>query len=973
MQEALLLVFVITILMLILVYIYTSKEGFFDATSDAAMSQASLIVDRQKQYGNVGVSLVAAGNSGVIGTTATPLTTTPTPAIATGSTITHPLNTEPTGLFAHIQRCEAIKTMDCSAFDDPAFSLNCGVCLDIGTNSAGASIPGGGLVVLDDDKQIAKQNQVSDFMPSYIPTVGFCPAGKLVTTRDECVKLKKQLECQKNQSFDLPGCSQCYSDGSYSIVDPVANPGVIAGHGIITIVGNGVLTINEQGFAPVTNITLNASTPYQYSVQGNEGSSVGLLVNPPSSSGPVSSSNAKAKLTTPVFIAGFISDATFKGEFEMDLMEITLNDRVTGRKPRASGSVNVKGVQVTKMAPGFGQKTMSLVTTIPFTFVDTTTQEAYLCQNGPFVTKPSSVQVLQSDPCYSKGSGPGNYSLECLQNIWLSNGCTQSGKYYPGDASSASLLMSNPDGSFRTSNTIANIIYTNALISSTGITPDGKSARLQEWSDASVFCTGVAITNPCEGPEKNSGPLSEECITYLWKNMGANNSLGATYTAPGGTSLFGGTTIPQFCQAGGTLSPVDQNNNSRSDVVEWWQTKGGVDAVKKIMSNLYIAANAQSSTDEQRMPFFTQCYGPLKLAAQAVGPPAPPPPPPAPPPPPPREKLKNTIIIANGSPILDLRRNEWVQMPPPTYENLKSGWSNQARIKFVISNGTQLLAGGTNTTDGAKLVSSFDGDKWVSAAGLDGYGGSASSFNTAIWSGSRWIASCVNYSKNYITETFSSSDGQNWTEMKIGNFSNHTGIAGTDQLLVSAGMNVNHYGQPATQHSTDGGKTWTVSQSSKSFFGGNGGLMCIAYNGSLFVAGGCENANGGPAIILYSSDGINWNRANISPCPGGRIWSIASNGSQWVGTTQYEGTVFSSDGINWVGLYGFLIRATYGVSKLINLPIDGSQHAVHFSGPDAYGNQFFMSTTEGIACSQNGLYWTGIILPVPNTGVLFMT
>jgi len=615
MREALLLlILVIVILTVSLVYNCRNKEGFFNASE-----LSTFITDRQKQFGSIGLPLLATDKSGAIGTTATPITNTSPSLISNES---HPLNNKRVGLFANINTCESVKTMDCSAFDDPEFSLNCGLCLDIGTNSENAAIPGGGLVVLDDAKKIARTSKVTTFLPNYIPAVGFCPAGKLVTTKAECIKLKRQFECQKNQSFDLPGCAQCYSNGSYSIVDETESPGLIAGHGILTLVGNGLLTINEQGFAPVTNITLNPNTPYKYSVQGNEGNTVVLLVNPNQNTS--SSSNSSSKM---IYIAGYISEATFKGEFEKDIKDIILTDRATGRKPRTTGSVDINDISVIKIAPGFGQTTMALVATIPFTFVDTTSQEAYLCDNGPFITKPSSVQVLQSDPCYSKGSGPGKYNLECLQNIWLSNGCTQSGKNYPNDASTASILMANEDGSFRTSNEISNYIYSKALIASTGITSSGQKARLQELSDASVFCTGVEVKNPCENPEKSSGPLSADCLSYLWANLGAENPLGATYTNSAGTSLTKDDKTLQFCQRTGTLSPVDENNNVRPEVVAFWQSQGGVDAVKKIMSNLYASANSPSSTDEQRLPFFIKCYGNIKLAEQAVSP-APPRPPP---------------------------------------------------------------------------------------------------------------------------------------------------------------------------------------------------------------------------------------------------------------------------------------------------------------------------------------------------------
>ena len=1099
MQEALLLVFLIAILTLFLVHIYTKQEGFFDSSSSTA-AQAAYVTSQQSQYGNIGLSLLTAGNVGALGSSATPQTTTVKSGVA------HPLDTEPTGLFANIQTCEAIQTMDCSAFDNPEFSLNCGICLDVGTNSAGASIPGGGLVVLDEDKQVARQTQTSNFLTKYVPTVGFCPAGKLVTTKEECLKLQRQLQCQKNQSFDLPGCAQCYSDGSYSIVDPSTNPGVVVGSGTISLVGNGKLTISEQGFAPISNIALSPTTPYSYSIQGREGNSIGFVVT------------AAANSATAIYIAGYVSGDTFKGEFDMDLRGITLTDNVTGRKPRAFGSMTVDSNPVTKMAPGFGEKTMSLVATVPFSFVDTTTQEAYLCQNGPFVTKASSVQILQSDPCYAKGSGPGNYSLDCLQNIWLSNGCTQSGKYYPADSSSASLLMSNPDGSFRTSNDIANLVYTQALVSSTGIDSTGKSANLQTWSDASLFCTGTPITNPCEGPTKTSGPLSGECITYLWKNMGADTTIGPTYpSVVGGSSLFTSSTIPQFCQVGGTLSPVDTNGNLVSSVVEWWQTQGGVDSVKKIMSNLYVAANTEGSPDNVRMPFFAQCYGPLALAAQPVAPP--PPPPKVYTCPSPTTKLvsrpfipkQNTILATNvqvfsdytfamnitpkgpvdgwasifhmttgqdsgpfgsralaiwfypgstnklavhidhstqpgwaarvsdqagltvpfvigktslfvitcnrsdititvdgktyGSFTHDGQRyrgkvtlygsNPWwpasncsvenicygsipYSSPSPiiTQDQLSSGmilvggpggmrYSNDgttwapcgqnvfpsslaSKVEFiakVFTGRTSYYLAGGSSSSGARLAVSEDGITWREVNSFNNYGGPSSSFNSLIYTGNSYIMLCTNVSKNYAREIFYSYDGS-WSQMQVGDTPYVSQITKGNSVLVAvcAGVNMNFQkDQHGIYYSRDDGNSWTAASSIDSFFTG-GNLECVGFNGRHFVAGGCTGAGGGPPILLYSSDGISWNRATAPGGINGRIFAIANNGNAWLGAAQYDGLVYSTDSVNWTRCYNSeLGYATSGINSI-----------------RWYKNAWYVTVTEGLITSRDGINWSRV-------------
>ena len=601
MQIALLLVFLGTIALVLLCYAYSVKDGFLGSES-AGSTLSDFVADRQAQFGGPGLLLVKGKNDGLLGESASNILNPP------NDDETVPLHNAPTGLFAITNTCEAIKTMDCSAFDNPNFSLNCGICLDIGKNSKGAAIPGGGLVVLADDKNVSRQTKTSNFMPTYTPTseLAFCPAGKLVSTKAECQALQRKLLCQKNKSFDLAGCSQCYTGGNYEIVDPVKSPGIITGHGTLYLVGSGNLTIQESGFGGVTK-TLSPSMPYSYSIRGNEGDRIRLAVT--------STSNDSS-----CFIAGYIFGETFSGEFTHDLRKIIISDETTGRKPRSSGKLNVNDTPVSKMSPGFGEKNMALIGTVPFSFVDTVSEEASLCRDGPYSTLASSAVT---DPCYANGAGPGNYNLECLQNIWMSNGCTQSGAAYPGSNSNASKLMVNLDGTLRTSNDIADYIYNKALVTYTGMNQYGQQESLTSWSSASVFCTGKPIESPCEGPTKSTGPLSANCIVYLWKNEGSTNSLGPTYSSIG-HSLSGTSPVPQFCQATGSVSPIDSNGKINNINVTYWQGQGGVDSVKNMMSNIYKEANSPSLSDDKRLPYLSQCYGITKIASRPVAPPPPP-------------------------------------------------------------------------------------------------------------------------------------------------------------------------------------------------------------------------------------------------------------------------------------------------------------------------------------------------------------
>lgn len=607
MRVALLLLFLVILIFVVFLNLQFRRDGFQNSHLD-------FVTRQQKQYGNVGISLLTAKNDGALGISANKYLNT------FGEPGNHPLKDKRDGLWAIIDTCEAIKTVDCSAFDDPAFNLNCGICLDIGKNSERVPTTGG-LVLLDKDKQLQHARKHSNFLPEYVPTIGFCPAGKLVSTKKECIRLQKELLCQKNSSFDIPGCSLCYTTGQYTVVDPIDTPGVISEHGTIYLSGVGVLNFQEDGFDAVVGIDLSSS-PYSIPVRTPGTSRIKLSVAPPLDS--------NVNNPTIPYVQGYITGITLGGEYSSDLSKLIMTDEISGRKPRSMGSVSMNSTNVIKMAPAFGQTRMVLTVIVPFSFVDVTTREATMCKNGPFITDITGANFLESDPCFKRGSGPGRYSLECLQSVWISNGCTQSGKSYPSDNSTAIDLMTSSDGSLRTINDIANYIYTNALITSTGVDKTGNKQSIREWSAASVFCTGNEITSPCDGPSKDTGPLSPECIVYLWNNQGSsklwngnNNPIGPTYDYANAYSLFSKGMVLRGCQASGYMSPVDTNGNNKTPVIQYWQNQGGVNSVKQMMRNLHAAANAQAASDDTRAPYFKNCYGNIDYAPRP--PPIPPP------------------------------------------------------------------------------------------------------------------------------------------------------------------------------------------------------------------------------------------------------------------------------------------------------------------------------------------------------------
>jgi len=607
MRNQLPLVALLILTILIAVVFYFRTDGFVDlSASDPNAVHSDFVTTQEKNYNPVGLALIAANNQGTFGASANSIMST------IGGKASFPLNDGKTGLFAKIAKCEAVTTTDCSAFDDPAFQTDCGICLDIGKNSEGKTSTGG-LVLLPSERTYAQGVTKKGGIPNYQATVGSCPANRLVSSKAECLLAKRKIECENKGSYDLNDCSQCYSDQSYTIVDSDPKSGIISGSGTLYLVGNGTLNYSETGFSSKSGITLS-STPYVINLQGPETTRVSITVTSPSGS------NAS--------LAGYLSGNTATGEFTMDLYRLVLTDTTTGRKPRTIKTITVNGNSVTSMAPGFGQNQMALVLPMPFTFVDPDTEEATVCKDSPFVTKQASSEFLNSDPCYKKGSGPGKFSLECLQALFLSNGCVAEGKAYPGTSGTASALMANSNGTLRSLSDIADVIYANAVASSTGVSEDGVKLSVPEWSKASVFCTGKAITSPCDTPSKSSGPLSTDCLSYLWNNGGGRkNAAGvvnpseATYSIISmASSMFTSQKESRFCQAKGTLSPLNEDGKPNDEALAYWRSKGGYEAVKAEMKKIHEMANVAGISDADRLPYLMKCYGITKLAAPVLGP-----------------------------------------------------------------------------------------------------------------------------------------------------------------------------------------------------------------------------------------------------------------------------------------------------------------------------------------------------------------
>ncbi len=499
----------------------------------------------------------------------------------------------PEGRAKNVVMCEAVKSIQsCDVFDRPDFGQTCGLCFEGGQNSK--SEPHlGGLYVDEDTIDQAKfaGRKMMDRFVQYNPTVGKCAPGMFVVNKKQCVRLMNKLKCQKQQNFDIPGCSQCLENESFSFIDSVVN----TVEPKIVFVGKGQLVMLING-NPFTKEPLELSTSMQTLKMEDiqEGDRVTLTVKGGNDS----------------YLAGYLVGPTASGEFSMDLNRLILVDTVTNARPRVGGQVKVGTEPYMAMKPGKGKEDMSCEFVLPFTFVDPSEKEATTCPSGPYVTKSTSAEFLNSGPCFVKGAGPGNYNQECIMQLYLGAGCDEKGTGYPSTSQKARELLVDEFGKTLSLAEIAERLYDIAIRAFTGRTASGEKLVLSDWDYASTFCLGIRRKTPCDVDNAKTGPLPPECIQYIYENRGSQSHVGQTYDKLPASSRFAtDENRPQGCTVNGTVAPFDERGNQRPDALKKAIEQGGVDQVKKYYDGIHKKANDNSILDENRKDAIQQCYG----------------------------------------------------------------------------------------------------------------------------------------------------------------------------------------------------------------------------------------------------------------------------------------------------------------------------------------------------------------------------
>ena len=502
------------------------------------------------------------------------------------------------GTFEQAKTCESAPTT-CDAFDDPTFAENCGMSFDKKGIGADGKPHIGGLFISSADRQKqmnAANNVLStggapyDPYKVYQPTLGKAKSGTFALTKDQCQVVKEKVDCAAKQTFSSPNCTQCYTSQRFARVGPetgrIPSTLYLFGSGNVYVAStNNTITLSITKLDPNNAVTLEI---------------------PANAEGTVFSVVAQQPNNTPLpYIAGYIQGQTPRGTFKLDLFNLVETDQVSKAKPKLNGSITVNGFRCLSMIPGTGQTYINLACIMPFSFLSMYDGDALTCDNGPIITQAASATFLESDPCFGKANKPGNYKLECLQTRWIELGGTQQGTGYPANQIVANAIQKDANGNPLEIDTIVNNLAPKMTSASTGQDQSGKNLSITDWNTVSMWATGIPINTPCDGPNSQAGPLSQECLSYLYTNQGVNSHIGPTYTllSSATASMKGQNTANTYCQPGTSLDPVTPAG------LKFAQNLGGINAVKQTYDQINRLANDNTKTNSTRSQAVKQCYG----------------------------------------------------------------------------------------------------------------------------------------------------------------------------------------------------------------------------------------------------------------------------------------------------------------------------------------------------------------------------
>ncbi len=524
-------------------------------------------------------------------------------------------------LMRAVRVCEAVKSDNCSAFDDPAFAKDCLLSHETGGFDSAGAAHMGGFVLFEEERNRQLESAGSAF-PNFRANAGTLPpagsnyAQRVSYDKASCEVVKQRIKCEMRPEYGTTEqCGRCEDGGGRSYSLATTTRSEIS----IMIVGRGNYIINGQSGLKLGEGNLTEGSASEIRLPSDsEGKKLQLLLTGGSN----------------IYVAGYLQGSTANGYNRTDLRFLTALDSVSKAKPSIAGLASVKQsgaleVSTEKMAilrPGIGKTEMNIDIYIPYTFIESDQPLNYFCTNAPFTTSEKSATFLGKDPCYARDANrPGQQKLSCLQDIWTRAGCTAQGNDYPGTNAMADKLRT-VNGAAQSVGDISQAVYDKAIRARLGQNPDGSPftgtlrEQLRTWDTHSQSCLGIKRDTPCDKYEFG-GPVGDDCLEFLYNDEGRHiGQYGPTYTtkeAPNFASLKGkmimrereeGKYVQQQCTPSGTANPMGTTETSIA-LREAARAQGSIDAVKNYYDSIHAKANSTRMTDSERATYLKQCYG----------------------------------------------------------------------------------------------------------------------------------------------------------------------------------------------------------------------------------------------------------------------------------------------------------------------------------------------------------------------------
>ena len=245
---------------------------------------------------------------------------------------------------------------------------------------------------------------------------------------------------------------------------------------------------------------------------------------------------------------------------------------------------------------------MTMIFTVPATLVDPLfNTDKSACPTGPIVFTEVGAGLMGSHSCF-KADGSFNPNLYCIRELWAAAGGTPQGQLYPqDDTSAAALALKDPtSGALSLDATVA--AMNNAVnIAIYGVDMNGAPQDFPTIKQYALAYLGIVMNNPCDGPNAQTGPHSEECLDYLWRTSGSASQDGVPNMDP--------SKIPYAsCTAAGQAAPLNGTGTVNQANVTAANGNGAIQNVRNFYQGIFNRSQDSSDFDSQAAAM-RDCFG----------------------------------------------------------------------------------------------------------------------------------------------------------------------------------------------------------------------------------------------------------------------------------------------------------------------------------------------------------------------------